>query len=149
MNSNTETLETKPTFGKPVLSNSTKQQRVDIVNQIIKEIAARGRRFFHNKGQTAELFLKNNKVYYKCEWTSMQKQPVTQICLSIPTYRVPKGWFHGGTLKALCFDFRDFINTGKPSNHNHGYSGLYCPHWGYKATDMLEIQEKAKELGYL
>lgn len=61
----------------------------------------------------------------------------------------PDAWHHGGTLWALTKDFKDFIITGELSNHNNGYGGLHCPHWGYPESDMKAIQQKAKELGYL
>jgi hypothetical protein len=119
------------------------EERVRIVNEIIKEIASRGRFFFAGQKGAAELFLRNGKVYYKSEYTG------NNLCLSIPDYRRPKGWHHGGTLMALCRDFKDFIVTGEKTNHNNGYGGLYCPHWGYSENDMEAIQEKAKKLGYL
>lgn len=127
--------------------NEEKEKRIKVVNEIILEISSRGRNFFNYKGQVAELFLKGTKVYYKCEYVS--PSGITEICLSVPEYRRLKGWYHGGTLKALCFDFRDYINTGDKTNHNHGYGGLYCPYWGYPKEDMAAIQDKAKSLGYL
>lgn len=127
---------------------NTKQQRVEIVNKIIKEIASRSRKFFHSDGNIAYLYLKNNKIWYKCEWVS-KHQPITDICLSVPKYRKPKGWFHGGTLQSLVMDFCDYIRTGGDTNNNNGYGGLYCPHWGYKEDDMIAIRNVAIELGYL
>ncbi|RAJ28895.1 hypothetical protein [Pedobacter cryoconitis] len=125
-----------------------KEARVKIVNQIIAEIASRGRRFFHNKDQVAYLFLRNNKIWYKCEWVS-DHRPVEEICFSVKKNGRMANWFHGGTLESLIRDFCDFVRTGEYSNHNQGYGGLYCQHWGYSAEDMRAIQEKAVELGYL
>jgi hypothetical protein len=124
----------------------TRQDRIKIVNEIIKEIADRGRRFFYSEGNYAELFERKGRVYYKTEWA---RSPVKQICLSVPDYRRSKNWWHGGTLWGLVKDFRDFIKTGEYSNHNNGYGGLYCPHWGYSEEDMKAIRQKAIELGYL
>jgi len=65
---------------------------------------------------------------------------------------IGRHWQHfssGGTIKGLVLDFYDFISTGKKSNHNNGYGGLYCNHWGYSENDMKKIQEFAKSLGYL
>ncbi|WP_448104722.1 hypothetical protein [Pedobacter panaciterrae] len=123
-----------------------KQKRVEIVNEIIIEIASRGRKFFHSDGNIAELFLRNGKIFYKFEWAC---RGVTETCLSIPDYRKPKGWQHGGTLLGLVRDFCDFIKGDDDANHNNGYGGLYCPHWGYSEEDMNAIQAKAIELGYL
>lgn len=130
-------------------TNADKEQRVEIVNAVIREIASHDRRFFHHNGQIAELFIKGTKIWYKCEWINDRaKHPVTEICLSVPEYRSLKGWFHGGTLQGLVLDFRDFINSGKPANGKHGYGGLYSPHWGYSVGSMSEIRSKARELGY-
>ncbi|WP_285011230.1 hypothetical protein [Pedobacter faecalis] len=134
-----------------------KQQRIEIVNEIMREIASRGRRFFHSKGENgkseaqtevAYLFIRNNKIWYKAEWV-WKHNPRYDICLSVPEYRKPKGWFHGDTLLGLVRDFKDFIQGDDNANHNNGYGGLYCSHWGYPKEDMEAIQQLAIKLGYL
>ena len=130
------------------MERKSKEERIAIINAIIREIADRGRKFFRHGDNVAELFLRNNKVRYRCEYVPYDHSP-KEICLSIPEYQMPKGWYHGGTLRALVLDFRDFIQRGGFTNHNHGYGGLYCPHWGYSAEDMQAIQQKAIDLGYL
>ncbi|TPF19338.1 hypothetical protein CBE79_04525 [Priestia megaterium] len=55
----------------------------------------------------------------------------------------------GGTLWGLIHDFSEFILTGKHTNGKNGYSGLYCPHWGYSEEDMNAIRELAVKVGYL
>ncbi|MGY0037663.1 hypothetical protein [Pedobacter sp. NJ-S-72] len=122
----------------------TKEERVIIVNLIIKEISSRSRRFFHNDGNIAELFIRNGKIFYKHEkvWYG-----AIESCLSVSGR--PKDWQHGGTLLALVRDFCDYIKGDDDANHNNGYGGLYCPYWGYPAEDMKAIQKKATELGYL
>ena len=121
----------------------TKQDRIEIVNEIIKEIASRGRNFFKYKDRVAYLFLKNGRLYMKDEYKEKD------LALSTKHGYPPKGFTHGGTLWGLTKDFKDFIQTGEYSNHNNGYGGLYCPHWGYSKEDMKAIQDRAKELGYL
>lgn len=69
--------------------------------------------------------------------------------LSAKSIYAPKGFPQGGTFWALTKDFRDFILTGNKSNGENGYGGLFCTHWGYSIDDMLRIQNKAVELGYL
>lgn len=124
---------------------STKKERLEIVNKIMHEISIRDRRFFYGKtsGITSQLVLKNNKVYYHCNYHDE--------LLFIPTYQEgrPKKWQGGGTLLALVRDFIDYVHKGGYTNHNNGYGGLYCPHWGYTEQSMNEIQAIAKELGYL
>ncbi len=131
------------------MAKDTKQGRINIVNQIIKEIASRGRRFFCNSktGRIGEIVLKNNRLYYKLEWHPEWQKPLVNLS---PKHNIPPINFnHGGTLWRLMMDFKDFIQTGEYSNHNNGYGGLYCPHWGYPEEDMKAIQQKAIELGYL
>ncbi len=122
-----------------------KQERILIINTIIEEISKRGRRFFYSNktGKTAKLLLRNNRLYYLCEYKD------TPIGVNVPDCKVPRYWSHGGTMWALVKDFRDFVNNGGDTNHNHGYGGLFCPHWGYPEEDMIAIREKAYELGYL
>jgi hypothetical protein len=133
-------------------------QRVLIVNQIILEIASRGRKFFHHEDRghhkVAQLVDKNEKIYYRAEYGKKEL-----ICLSVPYFGTPKYWFHGHTLLCLVKEFRDYIKTGKlPVNTLHkqdgskeetSFSGLYSQHWAYPESDMEAIREKAKELGYL
>lgn len=131
-----------------------KDRRVDVVNQIIKEIASRGRRFFHKEDSktgtetVAYLYRRNGKIFYKCEWVS-RHNPVTEVCFSAPKYRRLRGFPHGGTLESLIRDFCEYIKGNDEANHVNGYGGLYCPHWGYPDEDMKAIQTKAVELGYL
>ena len=119
-----------------------KQEGIDIVNEIIKEIANRGRQFFKYNDKVGYLFERNNKIFYHSEYLDID------ICFSIPYYHKPKRWHHGGTLLALIKDFKNFIQTGEKSNGLNGYGGLYCPHWGYDGNDMEIIREKAEKLGY-
>ena len=118
----------------------SRKERVEIVNNIIKEIASRGRKFFYHEGKVAELVDFNGKIYYRAEYGKKEL-----ICLTIPEYRSPSGWFHGGTLLKLTKDFREFIKTGKP----YEYSPIYSPHWGYPESDMKEIRQYARALGFL
>lgn len=129
-----------------------KVKRIDIVNQIIKEISNHDRRFFYSSDtdKVAYLSIDNKgKIWYWNEYFNGNPFYKEKINLSIPDYKRPCGWQHGGTLLALMRDFCDFIRTGEYSNHNHGYGGLYCPHWAYSEKSMFIIINKAKELGYL
>lgn len=120
-----------------------KQQRIDIVNKIIKEIASRGRKFFSHGDRVSQIYIKNGRLYMNNAYS--QKE----MCLNTKYGYAPKTWSNGGTLWGLTKDFKDFIQTGLPSNHNNGYGGLYCPYWGYPESDMKAIQELATELNYL
>lgn len=122
------------------MDKQPREKRVEIVNQIIKEIAARGRNFFYHEGKIAELVDLNGKIYYKAEYGKKEL-----ICLSIPEYKHPAGWFHGGTLFKLTKDFRDFIKNGNPFI----CSPIYSKHWGYPESDMNEIITFCEKIGFL
>lgn len=122
---------------------NTKNARIAIVNLIIIEIAKRGRNFFSHKGQVESILLKNGRLYIKYAYRN------SEMCINTKHGYPPKGWSSGGTLWALVKDFKDFNQTWDKSNHNNGYGGLYCSHWGYPESDMLAIQEFAKSVGYL
>jgi hypothetical protein len=121
----------------------TKQDRIDIVNEIIKEIASIGRCFYKHQDRTAYIYLKSNRLYMKDAFSQVE------IYLSSKSEYKPRGFSHGGTIWGLTKDFKEFILTGNKCNGENGYGGLYCPHWGYSTEDMIQIQNKATELGYL
>lgn len=123
--------------------NTTRQDRINTVNKIISAISVRGRNFFKYKDNTAYIFEKNGKLYMKNEYNGADMFLHTKLGYQ------PEKWIHGGTLWGLTKDFKDFIQKGGDTNHNNGYGGLYCPHWGYSDEDMREIQKIAIELGYL
>jgi hypothetical protein len=121
-----------------------KNERLEIVNKLIKFISERGRRFFYCKckDRTAYMKIKNNRVYFFDDYTGEE-------VYAYPSYNDRKGFSHGGTLWGLVNDFREFISKGDSSNGKHGYGGLYCPHWGYDEESQKEIIKFAKEIGYL
>ena len=128
-----------------VSSSLSIQDRIDIVNKIIVLISVKSRRFFFSqtKNSTAKIILENEYVYFIDHYSQIA------IPLDIPIGEHWRNFSSGGTLKGLVLDFYDFISTGEKSNHNNGYGGLFCPHWGYSEKDMKEIQELALSLGYL
>lgn len=130
--------------------NSSKEDRVESVNKLIKFISEHGRRFFYTKDtinsknvdSVAFMKLKNGRIYFVDNYT--QKEIAV-----INNYRDWNGFSHGGTLRALILDFSEFIRTGKYSNGNNGYGGLYCDHWGHSDEIQQDIINYAKEIGYL
>lgn len=119
-----------------------RQHRINIINELIREIAGRGRKFFAYEDKVAEIVEKNGRLYYRNEFNNKD------CYLHVPEYRNIKGFHHGGTLTALVKNFRDFIMTGYQEK-NPAYGGLFCQHWGYPQEDMVAIQQKAIELGYI
>lgn len=124
--------------------NNSRQERVETVNKIIKKIGTIGRRFFYHKPDNFYGYFKliNNRVYFVDDYTKH-----TMYAYGYKNFS--KGFSHGGTLQALVLDFSEFIRTGKCTNGNNGYGGLYCTHWGYSEEDMKGIRDYAEELGYL
>lgn len=118
-------------------------ERIEKVNEIIKEMSSRGRMFFLYKNKVAIVFKENNDLYFKDPYNDFE------IKINTKYNRKPCKFTSGGTLWGLINDFKDYILTGNYSNGNNGYAGLYCPHWGYSEEDMEIIRAKAKSLGYL
>ena len=124
---------------------NTKAERIKIVNDIIKVIALNGRNFFlNNKDNDMAYFLeKNGRLYMYNEYNK------TEMYLHTKYGYPPKKWHHGGTLWGLVKDFKDYIQNGGDTNHNNGYGGLYCTHWGYDEVSMKAVRDTALKLGYL
>lgn len=127
----------------------TKEERIEIINKLIKFISERGRRFFYRKETllgkdtdfVAFMKLKNNRVYYVDDYTQTE--------IPIVSNGNWQGFSHGGTLRALVSEFAFFIRTGIPCNGMHGYGGLYSGGWGHSDEIQQEIINYAKEIGYL
>lgn len=124
--------------------NETREQRVKTVNKIIKKIANNDRGFFYSSTNDAYGYFKliNNRVYFVDEYTK-------ETLYAYGHKYLRKGFNQGGTMEALVLDFSEFIRTGKYTNGNNGYNGLFCTHWGYSNEAMQDIQKLAKKLGYL
>lgn len=124
-------------------NKTTREERVEICNRIIQEIASRSRRLLCNKGDgTVGRFVHDKKLWYIDHYTKVRVYPYTR-------WGRPYNFTPGGTMWGLINDMRQFIITGEMSNAVHGYGGLYCPHWGYPQEDMKAIQDLAIELGYM
>ncbi|WP_411552221.1 hypothetical protein [Paenibacillus lautus] len=121
------------------------QNRIDIVNTLIREIGSRGRRFLYSSkhDRYAAFQWAGGRLWLIDDYTGM---PLL-MDESMPDEHYH--FSHGGTLWGLVCDFRDYINGDDDANHNNGYGGLYCPHWRYSEEDMQAIQQRAIELGYL
>lgn len=121
------------------------QNRIDIANTLIREIGSRGRRFLYSNkhDRYAAFHWAGGRLWLTDDYTGM---PLL-MDESMPDEH--RHFSHGGTLWGLVCDFRDYINGDDDANHNNGYGGLYCPHWGYPEEDMKAIRSLASDLGYL
>ncbi|WP_274362734.1 hypothetical protein [Paenibacillus thermotolerans] len=124
-------------------------ERIELINRLIREIGSRGRRFLYSKkhDRFAAFHWANGWLWYTDDYTG---EPILMVAGKEGKTREQKHAFsHGGTLWGLVNDFRDYIFGDDDANHNNGYGGLYCPHWGYPKEDMGAIQQLAIDLGYL
>jgi len=126
-----------------------RNQRIEIINQIIKEIASRGRDFLNSKEHNrTSYFVWDGRTlwfidYYTGIPLAMRKGS------SYPTKKQEYSFSGGGTLWSLVNDFKDFIFGNDNSNGKNGYGGLYCTHWGWSEEGMEKMRDYAREIGYL
>lgn len=124
-------------------------ERIETVNKLIREIAIRSHRSLYSKehDRYAAFHWANGILWYTDDYTG---EPIVMPPGQQGMTRDQKHSFsHGGTMWGLVQDFRDYIFGDDNANHNNGYGGLYCPHWGYPPEDMEAIRAVAVELGYL
>lgn len=136
-----------------LMNKLIKEYRMKQANDLIMLIANRGRRFFDYTsvkrpgnisvlGSVSKFIIKNNRVYFKDGYNQKEMFAYNQHYLKYLT--------NGGTMKALVLDLSEFIRTGKPTNGNNGYGGVYAPpsHWGYPEEEMEEIRAFAEKIGF-
>lgn len=128
---------------------STKQERVEHANQLIRIIGSHGRRFFYYAKDTryARFELRNGRVYFIDDYSDR----------AIYTHRTGftshwRGFTHGGTLRALVEDMRDYITDGTPVPawkiviKQLGASGLEGNVWGYDVESAQAVRAAAYQL---
>lgn len=123
---------------------TTKQERLEVINNLILFISSKSRRFFYckSKDRVAEMKLINNRVYFTDDYTGLN-------VYAYPSSSDRDGFSHGGTLWALVCEFSEYIRKGGYINGRHGYGGLYSEYWGYDEESHKEVIEYAKKIGYL
>ena len=90
---------------------TTKIDRVVHANQLIQAIAAHGRRFFYCKSKDRYARMEidaRGRVWFVDDYS--EKRVFTHQA----SYRRWAGFTHGGTLRALVEDMRDYIMKGTP-----------------------------------
>ena len=123
-----------------------KRQRCEQVNQVIRIIADHGRRFFYSQAvnRYASMEVDNRgKVWLIDDYSG--KRIFTHDTVWGGKWR---GFSHGGTLKDLIKEFRDYICTAKQLHP--GYLGLERFNdnniWGYDEEGMRAVREQAGSL---
>jgi hypothetical protein len=130
------------------MSISAKQQRAAEVNQVIRIIAAHGRRFFFSQAKQAYASMEvdaRGKVWFIDDYSGKR----------IYVHKTGfdsrwKGFTHGGTLRGLVECFRDYICSGKqlhpsylgPERANMSNGNI----WGYEPGAMSIVREQAAAL---
>lgn len=91
------------------MSATIKEQRAAHANALIDVIARHGRRFFYNQRhqRNARIELRNGRVYFIDDYSGK----------AIYTHRTTfenrwRGFSHGGTLRSLIEQLRDYIMNG-------------------------------------
>jgi hypothetical protein len=142
-------------------NKAAKLQRLDDVNKVIKAISSHGRRFFHYGGsnvyddatktatfipadRTGYLALRRGRVYLIDEYS--EKAVYTHETKNVPNRW--RGFTHGGTLRRLVEEFRDYILTGQPLHP--GYIGLEREWqdgdiWGYGKEAIAAVNADIKD----
>lgn len=131
------------------MAKRNREERIQIINRLIRKIGCTGRKFlFCESKNTYGYFVHDGRtLFYVDHYT---QAPMKMIKGSgHKTRRHEQNFSSGGTMWGLINDFKDFIYGDDDSNHNHGYGGLYCPHWGYTVDEMESIRKFAIEIGYL
>lgn len=132
-------------LAKPIVDLPILQARVEHANALIQVIAAHGRRFFFNAGQNAFASMSvdsNGVVWIQDDYTRM-------LVNTMPRDTAWKGFSHGGTLRSLVEDMRDYIVTG-----NTIALGTLGPErmfnagniWGYEQDQMAAVRIEASVL---
>lgn len=122
-----------------------KQQRAEHVNQVIRIIADHGRRFFFSASQQRYASMEvdeRGRVWFIDDHSGRR----------VYTHRTPwggrwRGFTHGGTLRALVEEFREYIRTGKqlhpyylgPERERLTDGNI----WGYAPEEMQKVRELA------
>jgi len=124
-----------------------KQERIQIVNKIISEIANRGRKLFSYAEENRTAYFastEGQRIYYVDRYTEA-KIPFFKGSRKLPE-RYYTRFCEGYSLLGLVLEFKDFI-FGKEIQKS--YLNKTHDYWAYSEEDMHAIQQLAKELGYL
>lgn len=123
-----------------------KRQRAAQINQVIRIIADHGHRFFYSQAINRYASMEvdaRGKVWFIDDYSG--KKIFTHDTAWGGKWR---GFSHGGTLKDLVKEFRDYICTGEPLHL--GYLGPERFNdsniWGYDEAGMRAVREQAGAL---
>ena len=126
-----------------------KQARLQHANDLIKIIGSHGRRFFYNKERDvfARLELRNGRLWWIDDYRGAEV-----YILNTGFRRHWRGFSHGGTLRALVEDIREYITKGtripgrKIVIQQLGKDDLSENIWGYDAEGAKAVRAAAYAL---
>jgi hypothetical protein len=129
--------------------NDEKSVRVKHVNQLIRIIGSHGRRFFWNeeKQRFARMELIRGRIYFIDDYSG---KPIYTHRTGFGNYW--RGFSHGGTLRSLVEDMRDYIANGTQIQRckivikQLGRSDLEDNIWGYPKDDAEAVRREAYAL---
>lgn len=125
--------------------NEIQHQRMEIANELIKEISRVGRKFFHTRGFIAKFI--SDQECGLCFIDNYIRTP-----FQLKRMQQTNTWRHfssGGTLKHLVVRLCEYIETGQQLKyviHDWG-DGENC--WGYDKISASHIRQSAQLLGIL
>ena len=125
---------------------TAKQQRTNQVNHVIRIIGNHGRRFFFNQKTNCYACMEvdqRGKIWFIDDFSSRR------IFIHKTNWGGRwRGFSHGGTLRSLVEEFRDYIRTGEPLHP--GYLGPErfddSNIWGYDIEGMRAVRKQAGTL---
>lgn len=146
---------------------ASRHERLEHANELIRIISSHGRRFFWSRGrsiwdkaakkavfvetnQVARFELRDGRLFYIDDYTQ-------KAIYALGTgYRNKwRGFSHGGTLRALVEDMRDYILEGTPLHPGKivisqlGKPDLEDNIWGYDADSARAVRAAAYQLPIL
>lgn len=120
-----------------------KLERAEHCNDLIKEVAAHGRKFFYGKRRnvTAQLMISNGGRVYFLDHQSSKLVYTHQSCHW-------SGFTSGGTLRALVESMRDYITKGHLLNINWICRKRIREEdgniWGYEPSEAIKLLDAIK-----
>ena len=131
------------------MSEHSKAERLSFANQLIRIIGSHGRRFFYNKktGEYARIELRNGRLWWIDDYKG------TPVYLLRTGYGGRwRGFSHGGTMRSLVEDIRDYVRSGrqvpawKIVERSRFADGARGNIWGYDEESAIAVRAAALAL---
>ena len=126
-----------------ILPEPIQNDRVDHANELIRLIASCGREFFRNGETVAHMEIdKHGKIWFVDDYTRRR----------IYTHYSGRwrGFSHGGTMRDLIKELRDYISKGKTLNPriiaSKGFYEDGSNIWGYEPSEAEALRKAAWKL---